>query len=270
MALVAVALLRVALNDSLWWAQYLYWVPAVALLVPAAALWVGASLVAVASRWLRGARSRRREPARRLRVITGVACAVAGLHVALVEYRLHNLLMPRGAGPSIRVMHWNASNAFTAEDYFNGMLGQDADVILSVDGCCRREWPEWAQERAPDMERLFNSNMHLLTRFAILRWGHANLGIPAPEPRPDADREQRRALRWLGDVPLLRHAALPDGLRPLHDPGRAWYFELDTRERLGRTTIVWLVDLPSDIRLPRQAVTRHAMEVIRRWEGDEG
>ena len=50
---------------------------------------------------------------------------------------------------------------------------------------------------------------------------------------------------------------------------RAMYVELDTTAKLGRTTVVWVVDLPSDWRISRRAIAANAAAAIAAWSGQE-
>jgi hypothetical protein len=265
LAIGAIAAARIGLSDRFRWSQYLFWVPAIALLLPAVSLWIAGSLLALASRPAK----RRTIPGRRLGWAAGIMCAFLALHLALIDYRLFNRVRAGSVniGPGmLRILNWNASTTFEADRLWPPILEQQADIAITVDAS-GIHWSHLREYMGEGGTTVRSGNMHVLSAVPILRHGMASLDAPDAGPVPEEHEEQ--VMGAMRGLPLLRHAVPPDGLRPRHDEGRAWYVEFDTTLQLGRTTIIWLIDLPSDIRLPRSEVTRRARRAIETWEGSE-
>lgn len=249
------------ISDRFLFSQYIFWVPSLAFLIPAVIFW----LTTVA---IRTALRQKRSP---IDWAAGLACLLLGLHLAILDYRLHNQIF-YPAAPSrnhLRIVNWNASGASNSEQIFKPILAQSADIVICVDVNESREWFTVAKSLHPDAAALQSLNMKVMSKFPILRHAALTLEIPAPEQLTDLQDEERRIMRLLGRIPLIRHAVPPDGLNPRPDSGRAWYLELDTTDAIGRSIVIWVIDMPSDIRLSRMAITRHAWEMISSFDGQE-
>jgi len=229
-------------TDRWLWSQYAFWVPTAAVLA------VGAGLLAVSWGLARlGGRDRRTRQwsAARLRTSAAIAMALAGAYMGLVEWRMQGyLLRPaaagRGAPGLVRILNWNVTRIDESDRIARAVAAANPDVAVLVN------------LTVGDRQGLFKS-----------------FGEPLA-------LVQDAGVTVMSSLPIIRHGAvglglagLPPGLghpyRP--DQGRALYFELDTTERLGRTSMVWVVDMPSDWRLSRRAMATGAAAAIAAWEG---
>ena len=86
----------------------------------------------------------------------------------------------------------------------------------------------------------------VLARVPVVRFGMAWLGLAALPPETESEGPRRRG--WV-------------------DPGRAMFIEFDTTASLGRRTVFWIVDLPSDPKLPRWKLCTDAAAIIRSSSG---
>jgi hypothetical protein len=256
-------------TDRYLWTQYLFWMPSAALVLTAAGLCTAGAILGRLAWCPRGCRGRRTpRVVRLLATITLIGTLAAALHLVALDYRLQNrLLAPAGgAGPSVRILNWNSSGVWSQEESLEAVLSTDPDIAIIVDSAM---WPTTElHQQLPGRHLMRSGNAMILSRYPVLRAGMISLEIPSSgiEETPLDDIQAHGLIRR---IPGLRNAVPPDGFGPRHDGGRAGYFEFDTREMLGRTLVVWLIDLPSDIRLHRRVMTRHARATIDRWEGQE-
>lgn len=282
-------------SDDFRAAQYFFWIPTLAYLVPAVALWIIAALAAALAGVFRLRRAatgedgavRPKRPARVPRLLALAAAAVITAHLAVLEYRAHNRVLALWRpGGDVRVLHWNVSVAVAPFDVLESVAAQQPDVAFIVDSTLSRIYDLPAH--LPQMATVLRvGNATLISRYPLIRAGMTTLGIDpigegvpltpidsllalaqeTAEGQPGA--EAQNPSRILRRIPLLRHAVPPDGFGPFEDPGRAFFFELRTQEQLGRDIVVWLIDLPSDVRLERRKVTARAREVVDAWAGPE-
>ncbi len=241
------------ITDSWRWSQYLFWVPQEVYLAGVLVLLALASIIALAGG--RAGAPQRRRAAWRERTALGALAALMIAHTGLVRWRALNALTrtPAGAATNaLRVLSWNCTSADTTERVVAPIRAADPDLAILANPHSRVRWSDVALDfaRADDPQGarpasdLRENAFVVLSRFAITRAASISLGIPSA---PDLD---------------------PDDSGPARtDPGRAMFFEIDTRERLGRSTIVWVIDLPSDPRLHRRIVTDLAARAIAEWSG---
>jgi hypothetical protein len=230
LVLAAWAVGRLA-SDRWLWSQYLAWVPEEWTLAVAFLLW--------APGWglRRLARSRQRS---RAAVVVGLGCLAVGLHLTIFEWRLFNALTRRPpAGPSLRLLHWNATAVERTAQITGPVLAQRPDVAVLVNPHSRVAWHEVIAAFGRPVGLIWENGFVILSRVHIIRHGSLWLGL---QPQQQG--------RWT-------------------DPGRALFMELDTTATLGRTTIIWVVDLPSDFKLSRWALAGSAAAAIAAWPGPE-
>lgn len=230
-------------TDRWMWSQYLFWIPSM-LALPAcgAALAAGAGLRVggrrIADRPWRGSRLE----ARWLGLTAG-ALALAGAWVVTVEYRWLALRPAPSARP-FRVIHWNATDRIG--DTWDTSLSDQKPDLLVINPASNQPWDR-LQERCPHVGRpLWQFGFTVLSRHRTLRTGYTSLAI---EPGLGIDpRETEHMVRR-------------------SDAGRAMFVELDTRAVLGRTLVVWCLDLPSDVSLSRRQVTEQAARTLADFPG---
>lgn len=172
--------------------------------------------------------------------------ALALLH-ASYELRPHRLLVPIAGTAArentLRVLQWNVSQTKNLQ-ISDILAAHDADVLLLANPPFV---PSMGQLRdalgrmpgAKPYALAQSGRLAVLSRDAIMRWGYTQLRI-AGSPA--------RAFSW------------PGGGMVSIDQGEAVVLELDTKARLGKTTVVWLVDMPSEPSIGRADMMMKARE----------
>lgn len=232
--LVAWALGRIV-SDRALVTQYPAWIPTpVALVAAGAPLLFSAGLAAMAG----GAR-------RRARVARAARwCAAVLLLAAAADLLATDIGWSGPAGPGVlRAVVWNTA-AHAAPDWPERVASQRPDIAVVVNPPSYAGLERIAEPIGPGAQTVTNGRFSMVSRFAVVRWCLVNLQL-------DTQRTPE---------PLL-------GRRLAPDPGYILYAELETTERLGRTTHLWIVDLPSDIRLPRRKVAEQLRSAAASWTG---
>ncbi len=210
--------------------QYFFWLPTVVVIAAAGALIILAALL-----------SPRGSPGlpRRLALVGLVAMS---LYAAFAEFRLHTLARRPGAS-SLRVLFWNLG-VTPPRHWHERVLAERPDVIFTRPGGDARF--EGLLAGLSDGEHkahfLYQATFCVISRYPVRRFSVTPLNIP----------------RGAGLDPRAE-----DLTQKFQDPGRAMMLELDTTEALGRTMVVWIVDLPSDLSLWRMASARRAADTLR-------
>lgn len=230
----------VAMGDRTLWSQFIAYVP---LLVWVCLAWAGALSYRLAPR-LRtaappSAGHRRRRPPLHL-----VLALLLSTHQAL-DWRLLSIITPPAPFERpVRVLSWNPA--------WERLSGFDARVVEQRPDIFVATTPHYTADfnslRATlsDTTYAFRSpTFAVVSVFPVLRSGWVPLDTPPPAFRPS----------W-----LPRGAVSSSG-------GEAAFVELDTTARLGRTTVIWCVDLPSDPFMHRREVVRHALASIHDFRG---
>ncbi len=236
-ALAAWATGRV-LNDRWLWSQYLLWIPSV-IVVPA-----GIALIAIGI-WL--ARLSRRDKTirsglfRPFLAITGLLGVVAAYTTLAIDLRLFSSASGDVPPPEhrLRVIHWNCSDDFGAQ-WTKGLLDLHPDLVI-INPASYQPWGPIIEGMGPGAAVMFLHGFTIISKPAVTLMGEISLHV---EPGEGIDLRQK------------------SGLSARVDPGRAVWLQLDTRTQFGRAFTVWLLDLPSDISLPRWLVTDEAAKAI--------
>lgn len=224
------------LNDRFHWSQYLFWIPT----LPACVI----ATVGLALSW---AIMRPRYRGRWIRR-TGWTLLVT-LLIASMSFEWAG-----GSAPTVppreqrlRVAFWNFSES-GEPGWESPAIAQDPDLVVVRAGECTQ--PAGVRERmGADAFFCWDEGFMVSSKVPIKAWGSGSLNID----------------QGLGLDP--READL---VRVGRDPGRAMWLLLDTRERLGIDTVVWLVDLPSDLSLWRASIMEQAFVTMvqgpaKRW-----
>lgn len=230
-------------TDRFAWSQYLFWLPSV-LTLPACGVALGLGL-ALRTLGRRGAGPRRRQSRveRRWMGVSWGFLAAATAWVVVVEYRWLSPA-PTASGRSFRVMHWNATDSLGGE--WDLSLADQKPDLLVINPASNQPWDRLL-ERCPHVgSPIWRFGFTVLSRFRTLRTGYTSLSI---DPGLGFDPRE------------------PEHLIRRSDSGRAMFLELDTRETLGRTLVVWCLDLPSDVSLSRRHVTEQAAHAIAEFRG---
>lgn len=181
----------------------------------------------------------------RLAAVGMLALAVA--YMLVIEWRVPNALRSGTTGaPPLRVVNWNITAVELAEQITGPVGAQHADLAILVNPHSRVDWRQVYASFDELPHRLLHAEIVVLSRYPIVRMGSCDLGLPEPTDE-------------------LGHPAP----HARFDPGRAMYFELDATPVLGRSIIVWVIDMPSDERLSRWELARAAGGAIASWTGAE-
>ncbi len=234
-ATLAAWLLGRLASDRWLWSQYISWVPQELYLAVAAACVLLAALGALAGdRTVRGSRQLR---------LAAAALVLASAHLALIHWRLTNALGSRPPG-ALRILNWNTTAVERDEQIAQPLHDLAPDVAVLVNPMSNVHWHQ-VFEGFPDPKAvIWDGGFIILSHIHIIRHGIATLGI---------------------------RGAISEGWNNTRhlDTGRALYFELDTTRELGRTTVVWVVDLPSDWHKSRWDMAAAAAAAIASWPGPE-
>lgn len=240
-------------TDQLPLLQYFYWIPSLAYGLAAALLLSFSWLVAQAAQphlpasfapegseqfkmmsVPRAARWPRRAGA--------AAFAVLSAHAVLVEHHsLRGMNAPDSTPQSVRLVFWNAATDFM-DDYASRITYLKPTMIGIANPAAYAKWDELRAEVGPDSDAQRFGRLAFISPYRILAWGGTKLGVSGADTR------------------------YFDG-KPSVDQGEAMFVELDAEADFGRPIVVWLVDLPSDLHLPRQRVTREAMATMLSFSG---
>jgi hypothetical protein len=125
------------------------------------------------------------------------------------------------------------------------------DVLIVSEGGGWNAMHEFSLWNHYDQVSNFNAMLfNVSAKSAVLEYGSAPLGVEEGEgldPRAEG------------------------GIRKRHDPGHAMYFLLDVTDTpmasLARPLVVWVIDLPSDLSIPRDRVTSEAAAALHAWQG---
>jgi hypothetical protein len=241
--LLAAWVLGRVVSDRWWWSQYVSWAPSAAVL----GVCVGLAML----RWGLG-RVRSRAPRekglpRRLASVALGSILWGGIaYSAVFEYRLLNAVRGPAKAPSVRLLDWNVTSVERAEHLLPSLRSEAPDIAVLVNPNNWAKWPEVFEGMPEHRYRLNRDMIQVLSRYPIVRHGSLWLGLP------EATDE---------------HGAPATGARD--DPGRALYFEVDTTDAIGRTLVVWVLDMPSDERLSRWDLSHRAAAAIAGWSGIE-
>lgn len=227
-------------SDRYIWSQFLSWMPSLLMIPAAALLWLQALAFANVSG--------RRWPGQRLATrVVEVWVLLAAAYWGLIECRVYRVSLPaRPTGPHLRVLNWNVNEIQKMDPIARAMLPLKPDVAILVNPHSYGGWSQAPAVFGPEYQYTNVGGIVILSRAPVLRYGMAWLGL---EPAPGVmGSGAGKARKWV-------------------DPGRAMYVELDTTAQFGRTSIVWVLDLPSEPGLSRWELVSHAAAGIRNWSG---
>jgi endonuclease/exonuclease/phosphatase family metal-dependent hydrolase len=231
-------------SDRWVWSQFIFWIPTVVVVPGAVAAFVGSRLCGLLARF----RSGRRE--HRLRLVAEACLLGVIAYMVVIEWRVYRLpLGPRPSGAHLRVLSWNATAVQQLDQIINPLTAADADIAILVNPHSHVGWGT-VQDTFKATYRYENiAGIVVMSRVPELRRGMAWLGLEGLPPETVAS------------VPLGNASS---------DPGRAMFVEFDTSAQLGHSTVIWVLDLPSDPRLSRWKICEHAASVIASWQSGDG
>lgn len=227
-------------SDRYVWSQWLEWTPNAA--VFALALVVLATGAAVCRLAGPGARARRRG----LWAALWTMLAVHGAYTVAVDAPFYRRRPqgPASLDESVRVAVWNAA-ASEREGWETVVAGTDADVVVLV-GVTSRDPVPAIMDAMGGATRLAYERFTVLSRLPMRRFAFTTLNI-----QPGSGYDPR----------------LGERVHAPHDPGAAMYLELAGKGESDGPFTIWVVDLPSDISLPRVRVASQARRAIDAFDG---
>lgn len=275
-ALLVVWLFARVVTDRLGWSQYIYWVPG--------SLLAGTALVAGVLGVL-AVPDRPRRRARRLRTAAwaaGIGAMLALGWLVLVDWRFaaapFRASAPEGEGLS--VLHWtlNPTTDRAWARHFEAIeaSGVEADVVV-LTTFARRHWLEEVGEHlGPDSEIALGIGLSVVSRVPILSWGTTRIDLEDGSALDLRDRSGERRRRGEENGPAMERWYNRVGHWFGADPrdftkdqsAYAMHVVLDTRESLGRTTTIWLLELPSNPRRQRWAIAEGVAGHMERLRGE--
>ncbi len=229
------------LTDRVVVLEPLAWIPAV-LAIPLATL-----LALLGGNPFRRKRAPRRRVAQRVLLLV---CALAFVFVALADWRLHRLGRPAVPPESFTLAHWNmtAPSAQAWPLFLDAIPDPPPDVLCLSNSLPGKRITELLERLGPEYQGAFSYRFAVVSRFPVVESRGFSLRIPHPSrggTPPDASTAARNAITGARDVDEER----------FHDPGWLLCATLDTTGVIGRETVVWLIDLPSDLRWPRSRLS---------------
>lgn len=215
--------------------QYLHWMPTI--LVIAAAI-TGLVISRLATRRASPTRRDEKGSIRRWRLAAWAGIIGATLHVALVEWRWFERGDPGVPREErLRVVFWNCSQR--TPNFEPAIIAQQPDIAVMLPGS-GVTFGRLQQAFGADADFVYHG-FAVMSTYKIKRWAMIGLKI-APGKGLDPRLENFKA----------RHV----------DPGKAMFLQIETKEKLGKDLIVWLVDLPSDLSLSRSDIAKEARRAI--------
>lgn len=233
------------LSDRWEWSQWLLWIPTPVAIAGACAVLVFAAVLN-ARCWGRRRRKRDRRVIWRHPLVPVAACAA---WMIAVEWRAAGWLDGHPRPAAVRVLCWNATSA-DGRGFAAAMLAEAPNVVVLVNRPSAVEWGAVLSSLGQTRGAATHGPVTVAAAFSVLRSGGAGLGLRGRLPHPDR--------------------AEPGAPRYAIDQGWAMFFELDTRAALGRSLVVWVIDLPSDPFLARWRATGDAASAIASWRAADG
>ncbi len=278
-----------ALTDQSEWTQFAYWMPGWALVWPAWGLFAVGWLMLLDRR----AKAKPGRGGLRLRL---KRVALAALFVGAAGVTLHTawftrfdrlLLSPfrataQGAGPFVRLVHWNAMapDTFPREVTLPPVLEAfDPDVMLFTMALSPWQIEIVMKDVPKAYTRTTMDTFHVLSRWPLKHaetrkfglGGEVPAGIDRDDPRqisPPPD-EARHTLEYVYNV-VGRRLGMPRRHFRNTDPGSVLELRFDATAALGRELVVWYIDLPSDPFLSKAALAERVRERLAALEADRG
>lgn len=250
-------------SDRYYATQYLWWIPTLFVLAGA--------LAAAAASWILDRLARllgARKCPSRLRALLALGCIACAFYYGAVDLRLHGYALEPAPAPehrTLHLVHWNLTAAHPRRwERYKDIIddGDPPDVLLLTNPVWSRQlFDQLAERFGPEYTTLRSGNLGVITRVPILRHRGTSLGIEGWDHFRNGETPIPTH-----DEPAASPRANPLAVRPSdpgwYDPGYALLVEFDTTEILGKPTVIWFLDLPSDVRLPRRLVAQRALDRI--------
>ncbi|MBS0195812.1 MAG: hypothetical protein JSR77_03555 [Planctomycetes bacterium] len=226
------------INDAWWWSQFLYWIPS--------HLAIAGALVCLFIGWLGEVltppQERSRWPGRMLMALLAIV-----LVRSCYEWRVDRYVRPAVAAQerAIRVLAWNPAVDFM-DDFAVRVAHVQPQVVTIANRPAYTQWEAIRTAVGGQGSMIRYGRLSLVSRFRVIRWGGTSLGVKGAKERMNT---------WKGGGELTV------------DRGEALFVELDTREDLGKTTVMWVVDMPSDLNIGRADMFAQAAAVVTGFRG---
>ncbi len=249
-----------ALTDRTHITQYLYWTPWLAYAIGLAILTCLAWLCSLPVRRRRD-RKRRRWSWR----LPGLALPLLLVHVAYAEWHAWRFVLPVSRAPAektLRVMHWNMTYAvpYWWDKYIAAVLkAPRPDVLIISNPTLLNDLPQLSEALGPEYKAVRCGIFGIFARVPIEDRTFFSLGIapqagnnaaPPGMPSPSGVEGETDFLPDWSPIPRIGSN--------IYDAGHAMYVRLDTSAILGRSIVIWAIDMPSEPRGWRLAMARDA------------
>lgn len=249
------------LSDRFWWSQFLEWIPMV-LLVPFSGILLLAA--EIARRLLRRTLPTERTLPRLKAVIVLDALMWGSIVIYSAQAELgasRALGFHPRAGANVspaRILFWN-SGAVDRDNWTTNIISAKPDLCVFTSIIHEGRLHELAEAMTTDPAKaptwtFKQDRFTVLSRARILRAGYTQLRIS----------------RGGGLDPREQ------GPKRYYDPGRAMFVELDptlfaaaggAALAADKPIVVWIIDLPSDLSIPKAVVTEQAAQAITAFDG---
>lgn len=244
------------LSDRVFLSQFLLWIPSW-IIVPGSALCLtlaaGIARLAYPRYETNDQRDNRWKDARpgkrtsRWRGIAWLACGLVSLGMVLGEWRLFNFFKRSSTPDATRLIVWNPSEIKRFPDVLNALQGMRPDVALVANHPFNASYAPLAEAmgRSGSLSQpaaaVVYGRLAVISKYPITRWAGVELGVSGATVR---------RFTWSGG-----------GMLSI-DKGVALLVELDTTAALGKPTVIWFIDLPSDPDIPRDRMMREARRTL--------
>ncbi|HLP85282.1 MAG TPA: hypothetical protein VK157_13115 [Phycisphaerales bacterium] len=239
-------------SDRFFWSQFLLWIPSW-IIVPGSALCLALAAIIACFAYPRYETTDQRDkhwkdarPGKRTarwRTIAWLACGIVSLGMVLGEWRLFNIFTRSSPADATRLIIWNPSEIKRFPDVLNTLQGMRPDIALVANHPFNASYAPLAQAmgRSGSLSQpasaVVYGRLAVISKYPITRWAGVELDISGATVR---------RFTWSGG-----------GMLSI-DKGVALLVQLDTTAALGKPTVIWFIDLPSDPDIPRDRMMREA------------
>jgi len=177
------------------------------------------------------------------RLAAGLVTLAVGGFSATVDHRLLRALRepPTFTQEAKRLVFWNAAVDFMG-DYAARLTSTNPDFIAIANPAAYCEWDMLRAQAGENSDARRWSRLAFISPYPIVRWGATSLGV-----------EGARERFFDGNIRI--------------DRGEAMFVEVDTGTEFEGSLVVWIIDLPSDVNLPRMKVMNQAAATIAGFQG---
>ncbi|MCE7975253.1 MAG: hypothetical protein DYG92_13165 [Leptolyngbya sp. PLA1] len=232
--------ISVGMGDRALWSQFVAYVPL--------AVWVCLACAGALCSWFVPRRHPCRPEAARPRRRPSLHLVLALMLLAhqALDWRLLSIITatPAPFDRPVRVLSWNPAWERLA-GFDERVVEQRPDIFVATTPHYTADFGALRSKLSDTTFAFRSPTFAVVSVFPVIRSGWVSLDTPPPAFRPS----------W-----IPKGAVSSSG-------GEAAFVEIDTTSRLGRPTVIWCVDLPSDPFTHRREVVRQALASIHTFRG---